>query len=233
MDYYFESDTTVDYEQSVEPGDVPGDEHSAAMETARSWELRYLDDAPLVLDSESAARVGGNELSRIGAAPIRCDDGIVRIVIAEATTERFAAVREHFSGSVEIGVVKASTLVSLLDAASESAVSSADDADLTAAPAAPVWGRSLERVLSAFDAEATRLHELRGQLQQVGGEMAARETRVQELETELQRMQVERLRDQEAVDRLRHELSDRDNRLDRALAKTQELAAVIQGGRLQ
>jgi hypothetical protein len=46
-------------------------------------------------------------------------------------------------------------------------------------------------------------------------------------------MQVERLRDQEAVDRLRHELTDRDNRLDRALAKTQELAAVIQGGRLQ
>jgi chromosome segregation ATPase len=104
---------------------------------------------------------------------------------------------------------------------------------VTGAATAPVWGRSLERVLSAFDDEATRLNELRGQLQQVGGEMAAREARVQELESEIQRMQVERLRDQEAVDRLRHELSDRDNRLDRALAKTQELAAVIQGGRLQ
>jgi predicted nucleic acid-binding Zn-ribbon protein len=63
--------------------------------------------------------------------------------------------------------------------------------------------------------------------------MSAREQRVQELETELQRMRVERLRDQEAVDRLRHELGDRNNRLERALAKTNELAAIIQGGHLQ
>jgi predicted nucleic acid-binding Zn-ribbon protein len=63
--------------------------------------------------------------------------------------------------------------------------------------------------------------------------MSAREQRVQELETELQRMRVERLRDQEAVDRLRHELSDRNNRLERAMAKTNELAAIIQGGHLQ
>lgn len=227
MDYYFESDTTFDYEHQLEQGD----EHSAAMEIARGWELRYLDDAPLAIDGESATRVGGSELSRIGAAPVLCDDGIARIAIAEATPERFAAVREHFSGALEIGVVKASTLASLLDAASVS--SSGDETDVTGAATAPVWGRSLERVLSAFDDEATRLNELRGQLQQVGGEMAAREARVQELESEIQRMQVERLRDQEAVDRLRHELSDRDNRLDRALAKTQELAAVIQGGRLQ
>jgi hypothetical protein len=46
-------------------------------------------------------------------------------------------------------------------------------------------------------------------------------------------MRVERLRDQEAVDRLRHELSDRNNRLERAMAKTNELAAIIQGGHLQ
>ena len=63
--------------------------------------------------------------------------------------------------------------------------------------------------------------------------MAARETRVQELETELQRIRLERLRDQEAVDRLRHDLADRNNRLERALSKTQELAAIIQGGHLQ
>ncbi len=102
-----------------------------------------------------------------------------------------------------------------------------------AAAAAPVWGRSLERVLTAFDTEATRLQDLRGKLQELGGEMAAREQRVQELETELQRMRVERLRDQEAVDRLRHDLTDRNNRLERALSKTHELAAIIQGGHLQ
>jgi predicted nucleic acid-binding Zn-ribbon protein len=63
--------------------------------------------------------------------------------------------------------------------------------------------------------------------------MAAREQRVQELETELQRMRVERLRDQEAVDRLRHELADRNNRLERAMVKMQELAAIVSGGHLQ
>lgn len=230
MDEYFDSDTMFDEQQRLEPGD----ERSAAIATARSWELPYLDDEPLLIDSESATRVGGEELARIGAAPVRCGDGSIRVALADATPERIAAIREHFSGAVDIGVVKTSTLVSLLDAASMAVASSGTDPVATgAAAAAPVWGRSLERVLSLFDTEATRLQDLRGKLQELGGEMAAREQRVQELETELQRIRVERLRDQEAVDRFRHELADKNSRLERALSKTQELAAIIQGGHLQ
>lgn len=240
MDEYFEhdtmfgeSDTMFGEDQRVEPGD----ERSAAIATARSWELPYLDDDALVVDSESAARVGGEELARIGAAPVRCTDGSVRVVLADATPERIAGIREHFSGAVDIGVVKTSTLASLLDAASITAVapspdSSPDSVTSGAAAAAPVWGRTLERVLGLFDTEAVRLQELRGKMQELGGEMAAREQRVQELETELQRVRLERLRDQEQVDRLKHELGDRNSRLERALAKTQELAAIIQGGHL-
>jgi Type II secretion system (T2SS), protein E, N-terminal domain len=227
VDEYFDSDTMFGEEQRLEPGD----ERSAAIATARSWELPYLDEEPLLIDSESATRVGGEELARIGAAPVRCSDGNVRVVLADATPERIAGIREHFSGAVDIGVVKTSTLASLLDAASIAVASSGSDPISNgAAAAAPVWGRSLERVLSLFDTEATRLQELRGKLQELGGEMAAREQRVQELELELQRIRVERLRDQEAVDRLRHDLADRNNRLERALSKTQELAAIIQGG---
>jgi hypothetical protein len=236
VDEYFESDTmfgddtTFGEDQRVEPSD----ERSAAISTARNWEFPYLDDEALVIDSESAGRVGGEELARIGAAPVRCTDGSVRVVLADATPERIAGIREHFSGAVDIGVVKTSTLASLLDAASISAVVPAPDSVTSgAAAAAPVWGRSLERVLGLFDTEATRLQELRGKMQELGGEMAAREQRVQELEAELQRVRVERLRDQEAVDRLKHELGDRNSRLERALAKTQELAALIQGGHLQ
>jgi hypothetical protein len=229
VDEYFDSDTMFGDEQRVEPGD----ERSAAIATARSWELPYLDDEPLLIDSESATRVGGEELARIGAAPVRCGDGGVRVALADATPERIAGIREHFSGAVDIGVVKTSTLVSLLDAASMAVASAGADPVATgAAAAAPVWGRSLERVLSLFDTEATRLQDLRGKLQELGGEMAAREQRVQELETELQRIRVERLRDQEAADRLRHDLADRNNRLERALSKTQELAAIMQGGHL-
>jgi hypothetical protein len=231
MDDYFDSDTTYDEEPRVEPGD----ERSAALDTARSWELPYLDDEPLLIDSESAIRVGGEELARIGAAPVRCEDGHVRVVLADATPERIAGVREHFSGAVAIGVVKASTLASLLDAASMSVATAGNTDTVTsgAAAAAPVWGRTLERVLGLVDTETTRLQELRGKMQELGGEMAAREQRVQELETELQRMRVERLRDREMVDRLRHELADRDNRLDRALTKMQELAAIITGGHIK
>jgi Type II secretion system (T2SS), protein E, N-terminal domain len=229
VDDYFEYDTNYDEEQRVEPGD----ERSAAIETAAGWELPYLDDEPLVIDTDSATRVGGEELARLGAAPVRCDDGNVRIVFADATPERIAAVREHFSGGVELGVVTASTLASLLDSASIAVASGGDAVASGAAAAAPVWGRTLERVLGLFDTEATRLQELRGKLQELGGEMAAREHRVQELEVELQRARVERLRDQEMVDRLRHELADRNSRLERAMAKTQELAAIIQGGHLR
>ena len=231
MDEYFESETMYGEEQRVEPGD----ERSAAFETARSWELPCLEDQPLVIDSESATRVGGEELARIGAAPVRCSDGSVRVVLADATPERIAGIREHFSGAVAIGVVTPSTLASLLDAASMSVASASAPDTVTsgAATAAPVWGRTLERVLGLFDTEAARLQELRGKLQELGGEMAARESRVQELETELQRIRVERLRDQEAVDRLKHELADRNSRLERALSKTQELVAIIQGGHLR
>jgi len=229
VDEYFESDTMFDDAQRVEPGD----ERTAAIDTARSWELPYLEDEALVIDSESANRVGGEELARIGAAPVRCGDGSVRVVLADATPERIAGIREHFSGGVAIGVVTPSTLASLLDAASMPVAPPTDTVASGAATAAPVWGRTLERVLGLFDAEATRLHELRGKMQELGGEMAAREQRVQELETELQRIRVERLRDQEAVDRLKHELADRNSRLERALSKTQELAAIIQGGHLR
>ena len=231
-DYYFESEheTAFDDEQRVEPGD----ERSDAIATARSWEFPYLGDEALVVDGESAARVGGEELARIGAVPVRCGDGNIRVVLADATPERIAGIREHFSGAIEIGVVNASTLASLLDGATLAVVSNGGDhVGNGAAGAAPVWGRSLERVLNAFDTEATRLQDLRQKLQELGSEMSAREQRVQELETELQRMRVERLRDQEAVDRLRHELGDRNNRLERALSKTNELAAIIQGGHLQ
>jgi hypothetical protein len=234
VDEYFDNDTMFDEGFGDDQRVAPGDERSAAIDTARSWELPYLDDEPLLIDSESATRVGGEELARIGAAPVRCADGSVRVVLAEATPERIAGIREHFSGAVDIGVVKTSTLASLLDAASMAVASSGTDRIANgAAAAAPVWGRSLERVLNLFDTEATRLQELRGKLQELGGEMSARERRVQELETELQRIRVERLRDQENVDRLRHELSDRNSRLERALSKTQELAAIIQGGHLQ
>jgi hypothetical protein len=229
VDDYFESDTMYGNEQRVEPGD----ERTAALETARSWELRYLEDDALVVDGDSAKRVGGEELARIGAAPVRCDDGNVRVVLADATPERIAGIREHFSGGIEIGVVTPSTLASLLDAATISVASNGDNLTSGAATAAPVWGRTLERVLGLFDTEAVRLQELRGKMQELGGEMAARERRVQELETELQRIRVERLRDQEAVDRLKHELADRNSRLERAMTKTQELAAIIQGGHLR
>jgi len=239
VDEYFETETTYDEnqrddtmfheEQRVEPGD----ERSAAMATARSWELPYLGDDTVVIDSESATRVGGEELARIGAAPVRCEDGSVRVVLADATPDRIAGIREHFSGAVTIGVVKASTLASLLDDASMAVAKGGETVASGAAAAAPLWGRTLERVLGLFYSEATRLQELRGKLQELGGEMAAREQRVQELETELQRMRVERLRDREMVDRLRHELGDRDNRLERAMVKMQELAAIISGGHLR
>ena len=99
MDDYFENEMMFDDEQRVEPGD----ERSAAIATARSWEFPYLDDEPLVIDGESAGRVGGEELARIGAAPVRCEDGSVRVVLADATPERIAGIREHFSGAVAIG----------------------------------------------------------------------------------------------------------------------------------
>ena len=145
-DYYFETETTFDDEPHVEPGD----ERSMAIETARSWELPYLDDEPLLIDSESATRVGGEELARIGAVPVRCGDRNVRVVLADATPERIAGIREHFSGAVDIGVVKSvDARLPARRRVDGRRVPGSDPVANGAAAAAPVWGRSLERVLSA------------------------------------------------------------------------------------
>ena len=54
MNEYYESETRYGEEQRVEPGD----ERTAAIEIATSWELPYLDDEALAIDGESTARVG-------------------------------------------------------------------------------------------------------------------------------------------------------------------------------
>src|SRR5207245_5766554 len=110
-----------------------------------SWELPYLDDEALVIDSESALRIGGEELARIGAAPVRCGDGNVRVVLADATPERIAGIREHFSGAVAIGVVQASTLASLPAAATVTLAAAPSGAVASGAAApAPGWGPTPE-----------------------------------------------------------------------------------------
>jgi hypothetical protein len=63
--------------------------------------------------------------------------------------------------------------------------------------------------------------------------MAVREARIKELEAEIHQFQIERLRDQETVDRLKHELAERNSRLERALASTAELTTILQGGQVR
>jgi hypothetical protein len=72
-DYYFESETTetettFDGEQRVEPSD----ERSEAIRNRAKLGAPHLDDEPLVIDNESAVRVGGEELThRSCAGPLR------------------------------------------------------------------------------------------------------------------------------------------------------------------
>jgi len=142
-------------------------------------------------------------------------------VLAETSSERIAAVREHFSTDVALGVVTNSTLERLLDATPTSTVPA------SAAAGTGNLGHSFERVLNLFDEEAGRFQALRQKLQQLGGQMSEREQHVQQLEAELARLRVERQHDQATIDRLRHELSDREGRLEQAATKTKELAAII------
>ena len=205
-----------------------GDEQHAARELAKQASLPYLDDQRLVVDESSVARVGVEEVARLRAVPVRGADGGLRIVVAEANGERFAAVREHFSTGISIGVVTRSALERLLESARRPAAPPAGPA---ASPAP--WGQSLERVLGLVDDEAVRLQVLRHKMQQLGSQMSEREQRLQQLETDLARAGIDRLRDQETIDRLRHELAERDGRLERAMLKAQELTAIIDGGGLR
>jgi hypothetical protein len=200
---------------------------ASARELAERRGFSYLDEEPLDVDGPSAARVGADELARLDAVPVRCGDGSLRVVVSETTDERIAAVREHFSTEVALGVVTPATLDRLLDAART-----------TGTPPTPAdaperkenLNQNLERVLNLFDEEAGRFQVLRQKLQQLASQMSEREQRLQQVEQELARMTVERQHDQMTIERLRNDLHDRDGRLERAAAKAQELGAIIRGG---
>jgi hypothetical protein len=180
-----------------------------------------VDEGSLELDAPSVARVGPDELVRIGAVPVRWEDGSLRIVVTETTSERIAAVREHFSSEVALSVVTAGTLDRLLDAVRSSAVAEPAGAD--------GLGTSFERVLNLFDEEAGRFQALRRKLQQVGHQIGERDQRLQELDAEVHRLRVERQHDQLTIERLRSDLAEREGRLERATATMEELAAIIRG----
>jgi hypothetical protein len=193
---------------------------AAARQTAERRGLPYLDEEPLEIDAASAARVGREELLRLGAVPVRSGDGAVRIVLAEISNERIAAVREHFSTDVTLGVVTNATLERLLDATPTSTAPSNREAG--------ILEQDFERVLNLFDEEADRFNAVRQKLQQLGGQMHEREQHVHQLEADMARLRVEAQQSELTIDRLRRELSDREGRLERAAAKAQELAAIVE-----
>jgi len=192
---------------------------AAARQGAERRGLPYLDEDPLDVDAPSAAQVGREELLRLGAVPVRSGDGTVRVVLAETSSERIAAVREHFSTDVSIGVVTSSTLERLLDATPSSTAPTSREAG--------ILEQDFERVLNLFDEEADRFNAVRQKLQQLGGQMHEREQHVHRLEADVARLRAEAQQRELTIYRLRRELSDREGRLDRAAAKTQELAAIV------
>jgi septal ring factor EnvC (AmiA/AmiB activator) len=149
--------------------------------------------------------------------------------VATTTDERIAAVREHFSNEVGLGVVTPATLDRLLDAARKTATPPPADTPARTENTAVNLHQSFERVLNLFDEEAGRFQVLRQKLQQLASHMSEREQRLHQLEEELGRVTGERQRDQMTIERLRNDLHDRDGRLERAAAKAQELAAIIRG----
>jgi MshEN domain len=205
---------------TVPPFGVDGD-NSPARDIAKAWRLPYLEDERLIVDLKSVARVGIEDVRRLGAVPVRCEDGSLCIALAQPADERFAAVREHFSTDTSIGIVSQEALARLLEAA-----------DAPVSQVAP-WRHTFQRVVELFDAEASRVQTLRAKVDQLGAHMSQRELRLEQLETELAQARVDRLRDQETIERLRHDLADRDGRLDRARTKALELGAIIDGGGLR
>ena len=205
-----------------------GGQPSSAREIADRWGLPYLEDEVLEIDAASVSRVGPDELVRLAAVPVRSGEGGVHVVVAEPTHERYASVREHFSIDVEIGVVTTATLERLLEAAR---IDSAPVA--AAAGTTSTLGETFGRVLSLFDEEASRFQSLREKLQQLGSHMNEREQHLQRLEGELAQARVDRQRDQQTIDQLRNQLSEREGRLEQAAAKAQELAAIIHGSIIQ
>ena len=227
------------------------DERQLALLLARQWQLSFLDEHELSPDPEALAILSTEEARQIGAVPVRWEDEVLRVVVAEPTEDRLVEARARIPKEVAFAVVTHGAFTRLLSrtelAAAESETEHVADGAQAPVQETPSDERpGFEELLGSLDDETEQLSRLRGQIQQFAAFVAERdqktarlETRLAErdqtaarLETELAAARAGHEQDLRTINHLEAKVEERDQLLVLVDAKAHELISAL-GARQQ
>lgn len=207
------------------------DDRQLALQLARQWQLPFLDEHEVTPDASALAGLVG-DARRTRAVPVRCEDGLVRVAVAEPTDERLAEARARASQDVGFAVVTLGTFQQLLARIEDAPTGAGDEvAEAPQGPSAGAPSRDFDALLGLLDDETARLEALRERVERFARAVAERDQVVRRLETELDAARIAREQDRLAVNRLQGEIHERDRLLDLVGGKVEELASTLRAGR--
>ena len=208
------------------------DERQLAVLLARQWQLPFLEEAEIATDTSLFAGLAEWDAQGTGAVPVRCEDGLERVAVAEPTEQRLADVRGRALREPPFCVVTRTTLYRLLAQSADASAAAAPDA--TEAPhesSSEAERGGFDEIVALLDDESGRLEALRGMVEQFATSVAEHDHAVRQLENELDVTRSAREHDRLTIDRLQREAEERDRLLSLVSGKIAELAAVVQTGR--
>lgn len=207
------------------------DERQLAVLLARQWQLPFIDEGQARVDDTTPPVLSAEDARRIRAVPVRCQDGLVRVVVVEPTEERLAEVRSHWSQEVTFGVVARTSFECLLAALDEPPDAAEKNPQAPQQPADGAEDRGLDNLLALLDDETGHLEALRGTVRQFAAGVSEHERKVRQLESDVEAERNARAHDRLAIERLRKEAEERGRLLDVVRSKVDELAGALRAGR--
>jgi Type II secretion system (T2SS), protein E, N-terminal domain len=207
------------------------DEQKLGRLLARQWQLPFLEENEVAPEESALAALSAEDARRTGAVPVRWEDGVLRVVVAEPTDERLAEARACLPQEAAFAVVTPGALYRLLARldvpATEASPAPAESAH--APPAEP--GQGLNELISLLDGETAHLQDLREKVQQFTALVAARDQAVERLQHELEAARASREQALITINRLRADVEQRDRLLALVSTKINELGSTLESGR--
>lgn len=193
------------------------DERQLAMLLARQWQLPLLDEHELAPDATALATLPLEDARQIGAVPVRWEDGVLRVAVAEPTEERLAEARARIPREVTFGVVTHGAYTNLLTDGEQAPTEQTPSDER----------RGFDELLGSLEEETAQLSRLREQVQQFAAFIAERDQAAARLETELVAARAEREQGLQTINHLEAELQERDRLLVLVDAKAHELISAL------
>jgi DNA repair exonuclease SbcCD ATPase subunit len=206
------------------------DEVQLARMLARQWGLPFVEEEQIEPDAHALALFTGEEAQALSAVPVRRDDRVIEVVVAEPSDIRMREVRRRLGGEVQFAVVAASALDHLIRSVGSAVHGEPVEGGAESAVAARASSSVFAELIGELDEGTARVIAVRRELEQLAARLAEREQtlarygaeladarraseldhgEIARLRTDLADTQLRREHDQNTIAELRRELDQR------------------------